>query len=133
MQRLKNNLHIAQKCIIITGMKGGRVGNRAELVEHPSEEKFFEHCTNCAILPRPPSCDHFCGNSASFLFHSSAGERLQFSQNCHTIRTKELLCMRLCVFSNFNASLKSMWVNDRHKSVQKSLSCETETRIGNIS
>ena len=53
------------------------VGNRVELVENPSEEKFFERCTNCAILPRPLSRDHFCENSASLLFHSSAGERLQ--------------------------------------------------------
>ena len=56
-------------------------GLGAELnVQHPSEEKFFEHCTNCAILPRPLSCDHFCENLASFLFHSSAGERLQFNE-----------------------------------------------------
>ena len=52
--------------------------SRAEHVEHPSEEKFFEHCTNCAILPRPLSRDHFCENLASLLFHSSAGERLQY-------------------------------------------------------
>ena len=52
--------------------------SRVEHVEHPSEEKFFEHCTNCAILPRPLSRDHFCENLASLLFHSSAGERLQF-------------------------------------------------------
>ena len=55
------------------------VVNRVELVEHPSEEKFFERCTNCAVLPRPLSCDHLCENSASLLFHSSAGERLQIS------------------------------------------------------
>ena len=45
-----------------------------------SEEKFFEHCTNCAIIPRPLSRDHFCENLASLLFHSSAGERLQFNE-----------------------------------------------------
>ena len=28
--------------------------SRVEHVEHPSEEKFFEHCTNCAILPQTP-------------------------------------------------------------------------------
>ena len=67
------------------------------------------------------SHDHFCENLASLLFHSSARERLQFSQNCHTIRTKELICIRVCVFSNYNPSLKSMWVNDRHKGVQKYL------------
>ena len=38
------------------------------------------------------TCDHFCENSASLLFHSSARERLQFSQNCYTVRTKELIC-----------------------------------------
>ena len=53
------------------------VGNRAELVENPSEKKFFNHCKNCAIVPRLPSHDHFCENLASLLFHSSAGERLQ--------------------------------------------------------
>ena len=93
-----------------------------ELVEHPSDEKFFEYCTNCASLLRPLSRDHFCENSASLLFHSLAGERKQFSQYCYTIRTKELICMWVCVFINFNTSSKSMWVNDRHKSVQKSLS-----------
>ena len=77
MQRLKNNLHIEKKCIIIIGMKGWEGGNRIEPVQHPSEEKFFEHCTNCAILPRPLSRDHFCENLASLLFQSSAGERLQ--------------------------------------------------------
>ena len=49
-------------------------------VQHPSEEKFFEHCTNCAILQRPLSRDHFCGNLASLLFHFSARERLQFNE-----------------------------------------------------
>ena len=29
--------------------------------------------------PRPLSCDHFCENSASLLFQSSAGERLQIT------------------------------------------------------
>ena len=57
--------------------RGGRVGNRVELVEHLSEEKFFEHCTNCAILLRHLSHDHFCESSVSLLFHSSARERLQ--------------------------------------------------------
>ena len=57
---------------------GARVGSRVQHVEHPNEEKFFEHCTNCAILPRPLSRDHFCENLASLLFHSSAGERLQY-------------------------------------------------------
>ena len=115
------NLCKGWKITCILRRRGGRVGNRVEHVEHPSEEKLFEHCTNCAILPRPLSHDHFCENLASLLFHSSAGERLQFSQNCHTIRTKELICMRVCVFSNYNPSLKSMLVNDRHKSVKKSL------------
>ena len=57
--------------------RGGKVGSRADVVANPSEEKFFECCTNCGILPRPLSGDHFCENSASLLFHSSAGERLQ--------------------------------------------------------
>ena len=61
----------------------GGVGSRAEHVEHPSEEKFSEHYTNCAILPRPLSRDHFCENLASLLFHSSAGERLQFFKIAH--------------------------------------------------
>ena len=72
-------------------------GVGVEHVVHASEEKFFEHCTNCAIVPRHLPRDHFCENLASLLFHSSARERLQFSQNCHTIRTKELICMRVCV------------------------------------
>ena len=60
-----------------------------ELVEHPSEEKFFEHCTNCAILPRSLSLDHFCENSASLLFHSSAGDRLQMLEGvAHTKQTE---------------------------------------------
>ena len=54
------------------------------LLNKPSEEKFFEHCTNCAILSRPLSCDHFCENSASLLFHSSARERLQIHQQTAT-------------------------------------------------
>ena len=28
-----------------------------------------------------------------------------FSQNCHTIRTKELICMWVCVFSNYNSTV----------------------------
>ena len=91
MQRLRNNLHIEKKCIIIIGMKGWRVGSRVEHVEHPSEEKFFEHCTNCAILPRPLSRDHFCENLASLLFHSSAGERLQINKHSKKDRGKRKL------------------------------------------
>ena len=70
-------MHIEKKSVITIGMKGVGVRNRVELVENPSEEKFFEHFTNCAIFPRPLSRDHFCENSASLLFHSSARERLQ--------------------------------------------------------
>ena len=40
----------------------------------------LKNCKNCAILPRPLSRDHFCENLASLLFHSSAGERLQFNE-----------------------------------------------------
>ena len=47
----------------------------------PKWGKFFEHCTNCAILPRPLSRDDFCKNSASLFFHSSAGERPQLYPN----------------------------------------------------
>ena len=65
-----------------------RVGNRVELVENPSEEKFFEHCTNCAILPTPFSRDHFCKNLAPLPFHSSAGERLQFLQFACPLNTE---------------------------------------------
>ena len=59
--------------------------SRVEHVEHPSEEKFFEHCTNRAIVPRPLSRDHFCENLASLLFHSSAGERLQLDKSIDKI------------------------------------------------
>ena len=74
VQRLKKNLDIEYKCIITIG-RGGRVRNRVELVENPSEERFFEHCTNL-------SRDHFCENSASLLFHSSPRERGHKSTKC---------------------------------------------------
>ena len=65
-------------CMRVCVFSNYNPSNRVEHVEHPSEEKFFEHCTNCAIIPRPLSRDHFCENLTSLLFPSSAGERLQF-------------------------------------------------------
>ena len=38
-------------------------------------------------------------------------EDILLSQNCHTIRTKELICMRVCVFSNFNTVLLQFMLN----------------------
>ena len=54
---------------------------------------FFEHCTNCAIILRPLSRDHFCENLASLLFHSSARERLQMKPCFLCTAT----CYQLCV------------------------------------
>ena len=55
----------------------GGLGTELNLLNTQVRKNFFEHCTNCAILPRPLSHDHFCEKSASLLFHSSARERLQ--------------------------------------------------------
>ena len=43
---------------------------------------------------------------------------LKFSQNCHTIRTKELICMRVCVFSNYNPVLLQFYAQFNSNSVQ---------------
>ena len=51
----------------------GGLGKRVELVEHPSEEKFFEHCTNCTILPRPLSCAHRTQPLSSFILQPERG------------------------------------------------------------
>ena len=72
----------------------GGLGTELTDVEHPSEEKFFEHCTNCAIIPRPLSHDHFCENLASLLFHSSAGERLQIYSQIHLKYFSEYLLVK---------------------------------------
>ena len=44
----------------------------------------------------------------------------QFSQtqNCHTMRTKELNCMRVCVFSNFNTVLLQFYAQFYSNSIQ---------------
>ena len=91
-------------------MKGGRVGNRAVLVEHPSEIELFKHCTNCAILPRPLSHDHFCEKSASLLFHSSAGERLQLSLNS-VLGLLSLFCFSMIIISSLLVSTDNSYEN----------------------
>ena len=48
----------------------------------------IEHCTNCAIVPRPLSRYYLCENSASLLFHSSAGQRLQFLKKIYLLENK---------------------------------------------
>ena len=41
-----------------------------------------------------------------------------FSQNCHTMRTKELICMRVCVFSNYNPVLLQFYAQFYSNSIQ---------------
>ena len=41
-----------------------------------------------------------------------------FSQNCHTISTKELICMRVCVFINYNPVLLQFYAQFYSDSMQ---------------
>ena len=54
----------------------------------------------------------------SSVFSKSVKAEFNFSQNCHTIRTKEIKCMQVCVFSNFNTVLLQFYAQFYSNSVQ---------------
>ena len=84
VRRLKNNLHTWEEMHYNNwneGGGGGREGwEQSSTCWTPKWIKILWTLHELCNPPRPLSRDHFCENLASILFHSSAGERLQFNE-----------------------------------------------------
>ena len=54
---------------------------------------------------------------STYYLESNAIKKM-FLQNCHTIRTKELICMQVCVFSDYNTVLLQFYAQFYSNSIQ---------------
>ena len=78
--------------------------------------KFYERIRGVSSLK---SSDHYLTHWQNLLYRNRLYVgKISFSQNCHTIRTKELIYMRVCVFSNYNSVLLQFYAQFYSYSIQ---------------
>ena len=93
------------------------ITNRSStLIDHFTTNR-PERITNCGSLVVGFN-DHVMVFGMCKISGNLKKEPKTFSQNCHTIRTKKLICMRVCVFINYNPVLLQLYVQFYSNSIQ---------------